>query len=297
VEVRFPLDGREASILFGGDVGRYDAPLHVDPEARPASDALVIESTYGDREHDPATMIDQIRMAFRETFARRGTVLIPAFALGRTQQVALILRDLMRSGELPDTPIHVDSPMAAEATRIYARHLHDGNLDEGIAEDGTHLFPRKVKFHRTTDESKHLNDLPGPRVIISASGMLTGGRVLHHLERKAPNPDNLICLMGFQAAGTRGRALLEGATSVRLHGQEVPVRARVLAVHGLSGHAGRSELLRWARTAAAPRALFVTHGEPEPARAFAGDLKAAWGMEPIVPALGETRDLAALLAR
>jgi len=297
VEVRFPLDGREAGLLFSGDVGRYDAPLHVDPEARPVTDALVIESTYGDREHDPESMIDQIRTAFRATFARRGTVLIPAFALGRTQQVALILRDLMRSGELPDTPIHVDSPMAAEATRIYARHLHDGNLDEGISEDGTHLFPRKVKFHRTSDESKHLNDLPGPRVIISASGMLTGGRVLHHLLRKAPDPDALICLMGYQAAGTRGRALLEGATSVRLHGQEVPVRAKVLAVHGLSGHAGKSELLRWARTAAAPRVVFVTHGEPEASRALAGDLKAAWDVEPIVPALGETRDLAALLAK
>jgi metallo-beta-lactamase family protein len=296
IELRFPHAGREASLVFSGDLGRYDAPLHLDPDDRPPSDLLVIESTYGDREHDATPVADQIRQAFGETFARRGIVLIPAFAVGRTQQVALILRDLMRTGDLQDVPIHVDSPMAAEATRIYARHLHDHNLDEGISEDGTHLFPKQVKFHRTTDESKHLNDLPGPRVIISASGMLTGGRVLHHLERKAPDPKNLICLMGFQAAGTRGRALLDGATSVRLHGTEVPVLANVMAVHGLSGHAGRSELLRWARSAPAPRGVFVTHGEPQASLAFAGDLHAAWGLEPIVPARGETRDLTPLLA-
>ncbi len=291
VEVRFPADGREGAILFSGDVGRYDAPLHVDPEARPESDLLVIESTYGDREHERTPIGDQVREPFARTFERRGTVLIPAFAVGRAQQAALILRDLMRAGELPEVPIEVDSPMAAEATRIYARHLHDHNLDEGIAEDGTHLFPRKVRFHRTTQESKHLNDLPGPRVIISASGMLTGGRVLHHLLRKAPDPDCLICLMGFQAAGTRGRALQDGARSVRLHGAEVAVRARVLVVHGLSAHAGRDELLRWARSAGAPRAVFVTHGEPDASRALAGALAEVWSLQPQIPALGEARDL------
>jgi metallo-beta-lactamase family protein len=295
VELRFPEGGREASIVFSGDVGRYAAPLHVDPEDRPASDLLVIESTYGDREHDPTPIGEQIREPFAETFARRGTVLIPAFAVGRTQQVALILRDLMRDGRLPEVPIEVDSPMAAAATRIYARHLHDHNLDEGISEDGSHLFPRKVRFHRTVQESKHLNDLPGPRVIISASGMLTGGRVLHHLLRKAPDPDCLICLMGYQAAGTRGRALQEGAGSLRLHGSDVPIRARVLVAHGLSAHAGRSELLRWAHSAPPPRGAFVTHGEPEASAALAGALAEAWGARPELPTLGEVRDLTAWL--
>ncbi len=296
IEVRFPHDGREASIVFSGDVGRYDVALHVDPADRPACDVLVVESTYGDREHDAVPIAEQIRAAFARTFARRGTVLIPAFALGRAQQITLILRRLMAAGELPEAPIHIDSPMAVEATAVYSRHLDDGNLDDDVTEDGGgKLFPRKVKFHRTAQESKHLNDLPGPRVIISASGMLTGGRVLHHLARKLPDPDCLIALMGFQAAGTRGRALLEGAGSLRVHGQDIPRRAEVLSVHGLSAHADRSELLRWARTAPAPRGVFVTHGEPESAKAFAAALAAAWGIQPDVPGLGDVRDLAPLL--
>jgi len=292
VELRFPDGGREVSLVFSGDVGRYGAPLHVDPEQRPPCDLLVIESTYGDREHEGPPVAEQIREPFARVFARGGTVLIPAFAVGRTQQAALILRDLMRSGQLPEVPIEVDSPMAVEATRIYARHLRDQNLDPGVSEDGTHLFPRQVRFHRTTQESKRLNDLPGPRVIISASGMLTGGRVLHHLARKAPDPACLICLMGFQAAGTRGRALQDGARTVRAHGAEIPVRAEVLVVHGLSAHAGRGELLRWARSGPAPRGAFVTHGEPEAARSLAAALDEAWGIHPEVPALGEVRDLA-----
>jgi len=193
VEVRFPHAGREAAVVFSGDVGRYDVALHVDPADRPACDVLVIESTYGDREHDTTPVADQVRDAFARTFARRGTVLIPAFAVGRTQQVTLILRRLMASGELPEVPIHIDSPMAIEATQVYSQHLADGNLDDDVAEDGREkLFPRKVKFHRTADESKHLNDLPGPRVIVSASGMLTGGRVLHHLARKLPDKKLLV---------------------------------------------------------------------------------------------------------
>ncbi len=293
-EVRCPQDGRELSVVFSGDVGRYDVPLHVDPDPRPVCDALVIESTYGDREHDATPVAEQVRAAFSRAFARRGTVLIPAFALGRTQQVALILRRLMDAGELPEVPIHVDSPMAAEATQVYSRHLHDHNLDDDVAAPGVdRLFPRKVKFHRTRDESKHLNDLPGPRIVISASGMLAGGRVLHHLARRLPDPDCLVCLIGYQAAGTRGRALLEGAGSLRVHGRDVPRRAEVLAVHGLSAHAGRSELLRWADTAPPPRQVFVTHGEPESSRALADALAAKWGLAPVVPEHGSRHALVA----
>lgn len=281
--------GGGRTVLFSGDVGRYDVPLHSDPVARPPSDVLVVESTYGDRLHDRTPVEDQIRQAFAETFKRRGTVLVPSFAVGRTQLVALLLTRLMRSGGLPEAPIHVDSPMAAEATRIYLNHLHDRSLDDDLPE---RLFARKVKFHRTSAESKHLNDLPGPRVIIAGNGMLTGGRVLHHLLRKLPDPDCLICLVGYQAAGTRGRALLEGAPSVRMHGRDVPARAGVLAIHGLSGHADADELVRWVRSGGAvPPAVFVTHGEPEASRALAERLEKELGARCEVPAPGETREL------
>jgi metallo-beta-lactamase family protein len=281
--------GKTHTVLFSGDVGRYDVPLHSDPVARPPSDVLVVESTYGDRLHDRTPVEDQIRQAFAETFKRRGTVLIPSFAVGRTQLVGLLLTRLMRSGELPEAPIHVDSPMAAEATRIYLRYLQDRSLDDDLPD---RLFERKVKFHRTGAESKHLNDLPGPRVIIAGNGMLTGGRVLHHLLRKLPDPDCLICLVGYQAAGTRGRALLEGAPSVRMHGRDVPARAGVLAIHGLSGHADADELVRWVRSGgAAPPAVFVTHGEPEAARALAGRLEKELGARCVVPGVGESREL------
>lgn len=282
-------NGGARTILFSGDVGRYDVPLHSDPVARPPSDVLVVESTYGDRLHDRTPVEAQIRDAFVETFKRRGTVLIPSFAVGRTQLVGLLLTRLMRGGELPEAPLHVDSPMAAEATRIYLRYLQDRSLDDDLPD---RLFERKVKFHRTSAESKHLNDLPGPRVIIAANGMLTGGRVLHHLLRLLPDPDALICLVGYQAPGTRGRALLEGAPTVRMHGRDVPVRARVLDVHGLSGHADADELVRWVRSGGeAPRQVFVTHGELEASRAFAGRLEKELGARCVVPGVGESREL------
>lgn len=281
--------GGARTILFSGDVGRYDVPLHSDPVARPPSDVLVVESTYGDRLHDHTPVEDQIRSAFVETFKRRGTMLIPSFAVGRTQLVGLLLTRLMRGGELPEAPLHVDSPMAAEATRIYLRYLQDRSLDDDLPD---RLFERKVKFHRTSAESKHLNDLPGPRVIIAANGMLTGGRVLHHLLRLLPDPDALICLVGYQAPGTRGRALLEGAPTVRMHGRDVPVRARVLDVHGLSGHADADELVRWVRSGGeAPPQVFVTHGEPEASRVLAGRLEKELGARCVVPGVGESREL------
>lgn len=289
VEVRVPADGgRELSIVFSGDVGRYGVPLHSDPDARPVSDALVIESTYGDRAHDHTPLVDQLREAFLRTHGQDGTILIPAFAVGRAQLVTLLLRELMDKGELPETPIHIDSPMAAEATRIYTRHLGDDSLDDGLGDGHGRLFPRKIKLHRTREESKHLNDLPGPRVIIAGSGMLTGGRILHHLVRRLPREEDLILLSGYQAAGTRGRALLEGASTLRMHGQDIPVRASVLALHGLSGHADADELQRWWETARPARTVFVVHGEPPAAEALAARLGAE---HTVVPRLGQRNDL------
>ncbi len=299
--VEFEADrggGSTKRIVFSGDLGRYGVPLHTDPEPLPACDALVIESTYGDRLHDPATLIDQIKQPFTETLARGGTVLMPSFALARTQLVTLMIGELIASGELPDVPVHVDSPMAIEITRIYNRYLNGGGLDEGLDDGkGGKLLPRGVSFHRTVDESKTLNRLRGPRIIISSSGMLTGGRVLHHLRRLMPEPDNLIVLAGYQAPGTRGRALREGAKALRMHGQDIPVRAKVLVVEGISAHADSSELMRWLRSGdTLPRVAFVTHGEPESSAALAQRIGAEAGVTSLTPHLDEEFDLAEMLA-
>jgi metallo-beta-lactamase family protein len=289
--------GRPIRIVFSGDIGRYDMPLHPDPRPRPACDVLVVESTYGDRLHDTEPLADQIIRPFGETLARGGIVLIPSFAVGRAQQVTLILRELMESGKLPDVPIHIDSPMAVDATQVYNHYIDEHNLDACIAEDGrSRLFPRNVFFHRSVEESKRINSMNGPRLIISASGMMTSGRILHHLVHRMPDPKNLLCLVGYQAAGTRGRRMLEGARHIRIHGQDVPVRARFMTVHGLSGHADRNELLRWIGSAeSSPSAVFVTHGEEEAAGALAGAVREATDARVFVPHLDSSYDLDAVL--
>ena len=293
IEVRLRTAGGELSIVFSGDVGRYGVPLHSDPDPLPECDVLVMEATYGDREHDPRPMVDQIREAVMTAIERRGTVLIPSFAVGRAQLVMLLLRQLIHSGELPEIPIHIDSPMAVDATHIYVQHLRDLSLDSAGDEDGSgRLVPRNIQFHRSVEDSKRLNQLPGPRIIISASGMLTSGRVLHHLKRLLPDEKNLILLVGYQAAGTRGRAMMEGAKTVRVHGEDVPVRARFIPIGGLSAHADRGELLRWARSQPKPpRTIFVTHAEEKASNAFARLLWSELGVRTIEPELGQRFEL------
>jgi metallo-beta-lactamase family protein len=284
--------GSERTIVFSGDIGRFDVPLHRDPEPLPPCDVLVTESTYGDREHSPESIREQIARAFAETIDRRGVVLIPAFAVGRVQLVTLILRDLMMNGGLPEVPIHIDSPMAVDATLIYGRHLYDYNLEEDLVEDGrSRLFPREVHLHRTVHESKMLNKREGPMVIISSSGMMTGGRILHHLTRRLGHPENLILLVGYQAAGTRGRALQEGAQTLRIHGQEWPVICRHLMIDGLSSHADRHEILRWIGSSpTAPAKVFVVHGEPDQSSKLAVRVRAKLGKRSrvAIPTLGQS---------
>jgi metallo-beta-lactamase family protein len=298
VEMRVEQDGRVRTIVFSGDVGGYDMPLHPDPAPPPPCDVLLIESTYGDRLHDKTPLQEQLRAPLNETFSRGGTVLVPAFAVGRAQQVILLLGDMMKDGTLPQVPIHLDSPMAVDASRIYASHLRDHNLDEDVLQGAQNrLCPPSLRFHRTVEESRALNDLPGPRVIISSSGMLTGGRVLHHLARLLPEERNLILLVGYQAEGTRGRLLLEGARTLKVHGRPVDVKARFVALHGLSGHADADELMRWVRSGGLkPRAVFVTHGEPAAAAALARRLGTEVGARTFEPRLGAVFDLDAILA-
>jgi metallo-beta-lactamase family protein len=297
VEVHIPGAERDLTVVFSGDVGRYNMPLHPDPKPPPPCDVMILESTYGNRDHDDTPFLDQLREPLLRTIERGGTVLIPAFAVARAQIVTLLLRQGMDQGVIPELPIHIDSPMAVNTTRLYSRHLHDENLDpELVGEGHERLFPHNVEFHRSVEESKALNELKGPRIIISSSGMLTGGRVLHHLARLLPDPKNLLVLVGYQAAGTRGRAMLEGARSIKLHGGQVPVRAEFIDVHGLSAHADRHGLLRWVRSAEKPPSLiFVVHGEPEAAMALQSLIGRELKIRAVVPRLGDSFELEALL--
>lgn len=264
VEVSAPMGDGETTLVFSGDLGRYNVPLHSDPAPRPPCDTLILESTYGNRRHKQGALEDDLVEALRGPLRRGATVLIPSFAVARAQLVTLILRDLIEEGRLPAVPIHIDSPMAVDVTQIYNSYLGEIDLDEDIpGASPRKLFPRQVTFHRTPDESKALNRLNGPRIIISASGMLTGGRVLHHLKRLMPDPGNLIMLVGYQSAGTRGRALQDGAKYLRMHGGNIPVRAKVVTLHGFSAHADQDELIRWGlEEPGAPRTIFLAHGEP-----------------------------------
>lgn len=283
-----------ARIVFSGDLGRYSAPLHSDPDPLPECDVLVLESTYGDRSHSHEPIDDQIEHAFKPVLERRGTILVPAFAVARAQLVALILRNLISTGRLPAVPIHVDSPMASDVTSIYNHYIKSESLDQDIPfTTARSLFPSNVRFHRTVQESRELNGLGGPRIIISSSGMLTGGRVLHHLKRLAGQPENLIALVGFQADGTRGRDLAEGRRQVKVHGETVQVRAQVATLHGLSAHADRDELIRWVKTSPKlPRAIYLTHGEEEARTAMKALIEKELGVAAVTPAMGEEHDFA-----
>lgn len=295
IEMRAPSAG-DLRLTFSGDVGRYGVPLHVDPEPLPACDALVLESTYGDRVHAATPLIDQIRAPFKETLARGGIILIPSFAVARVQLVALMLRELIASGDIPDVPMHVDSPMASAVTRVYQQHLGAPDLDADLdGEAWKRLLGVNVEFADTVEQSKRINSLSGPRIILASSGMLTGGRVLHHLERLGPDERNLIVLAGYQAAGTRGQLLQQGARSVRLHGRDVPIRARVMSIQGMSAHADVNELVRWLRSSPAPPpSAFLTHGEPEAAAALKQRLDAEFHIDATVTRLGEAVDLTTL---
>jgi metallo-beta-lactamase family protein len=268
-------------IVFSGDIGRYADPLMPDPVTPGKADYLVMESTYGDRRHDqtdPETALGEIINA---TIHRGGTVIIPAFAVGRAQSLIYHIARLKQAGTLPAIlPVFLDSPMAISATDVF---LHHGS-DHRLLPADIKMLDGGIQYVRNAQDSKDLTASPFAKVIISASGMATGGRVLHHLEHYAPEPKNSIVFAGFQAGGTRGAAMVAGAATIKMFGRQVPVRAQVHNLSMLSAHADRDELLRWARGfTSAPRRTFVVHGEPQAADALRLALKDELGWEVQVP--------------
>jgi len=260
-------------LVYSGDLGRWDRPILPDPELVPEADALLLESTYGDRVH-PANGEEELARIVRDAVKRGGVILVPAFAVGRTQELLWLLAHLADAGRIPSLTVYLDSPMAMKVNEVYAGHAAELDSDGGL--------PGRKQVHVTVtpEESKALNRLPGPVIIVSASGMATGGRILHHLSLRLSDPRTTVLLVGFQAAGTRGRALQDGAREVRIFGRDVPVRAAVERLDALSAHADRAELLRWLEGfTRPPRQTYLVHGEPAGAAVLAAAIAKRFGWE------------------
>jgi metallo-beta-lactamase family protein len=283
--------GDRKTVYFSGDVGRYGVPILREPSPYPGSDVLFLESTYGDRFHgadDPAVALAE---AVSAGLARGGVILIPAFAVDRTQELLFLLNELITDGDLPEIPIFLDSPMGIEATALYSRALseHDAEMRQYLADQVNPIVPPSLQFAPTSADSRKLNELDGPAIIISASGMATGGRILHHLKLRLPDPRNSVIFVGYQAEGTKGRRLVEGEPEVKIHGEWVPVNAHVSQVSGLSAHADAGELVLWlARRDREPEAVYLIHGEYQAQQALAARLADELGWRPEIPELGAT---------
>lgn len=256
--------GEHKRLVFTGDLGRYDAPIIPDPEPVARATVLVAETTYGDRKHATASPRDLLDQELNAAFAAGGVVVVPSFAVGRTQELLFHVRALEDAKRIPEVPVFVDSPMACDVTPLYLKHLsdHDPEMRGLLAAGSAPLYPARVRFTRALEESKAIAQHRGPGLIISASGMATGGRVLHHLAQRLPYAENTILFVGYQSSGTRGRRMQNGEKFIRIHGGDVAVRARIRTVSGFSAHADFTEMLRWMDGFQSPPGrIFLTHGE------------------------------------
>ena len=271
-------------IAFSGDLGRMRDPIMRPPSRVEQADYLVVESTYGNRRHDEADAEDTLGRHLSRALARNGVVVMPAFAVGRAQTLLYFISRLRARHAIPDVPVYLNSPMAINATRLYHEYMAEHRLTDEQCE-AAHSVAKMVN---TADDSRALNSRGGPMIIISASGMATGGRVLHHLKAFAPDARNMVVLPGFQAAGTRGAALASGAAEIKIHGDYVPVRAEVVKMDSLSAHADYNEILEWLRGfKRPPRHTFVTHGEPAAADEMRRRIAESLGWQVSVPEFGE----------
>lgn len=277
LQITITENGKSSVVVFSGDVGRYNQPILNDPEPIAKADYILCESTYGDRDHPTDSPYDAIAAIVNRVVKRGGIIVIPAFAVGRTQTLMYILRQLEERQQIPKLPTYIDSPMAINVTDLYVRHKEDHSLQFTREEQtGNHdpLNVHEVHMTRTPQESKQINSIVTPCRILSASGMCTGGRILHHLARRLPDSRNAIILAGYQGDGTLGRHLLDGAKVARIHGEDIPVRAEITEVSQFSAHGDRGELIRWlSGFTAPPKQLYLVHGDPPAAQAFRGTVQ------------------------
>ena len=288
-------DGKKVRLGFTGDLGRPGLPIIRDPETFPSAEYLIMESTYGDRVHEPIQSVsDKLAGIVNRTYQRGGKIIVPAFAVGRTQQLVLLLHQLINAKKIPSFPIFVDSPLAVNVTEVFREHpeLFDQEAEAFVLDHEDPFGFNRLTYIRDVEQSKALNDLHGSFMVISASGMCEAGRVLHHLKNHIGDPRNTVLITGYQAENTLGRKIEEGRDEVPIFGELMPLRAEVQNLDALSGHADREEMLTWLKPIAAGlKKIFLVHGEPDQQTAFAAAIRERYKIEVIVPERGSSFDL------
>lgn len=286
-------DNQVKKIVFSGDLGRNNQPILRDPVTLKEADVLFVESTYGDRENPFNSPKEDLRKYILEALENNGCVLIPAFSIGRTQQIIYYLKELLEEGLIPDIPVYIDSPMAISATEIYKRNFKYHKLSDHDLGNTRRIFEYKnMQYCREQSRSVELNGIKSGAIIISASGMCSGGRIVHHLYHRLPRPNDTLLFVGYQAEGTRGRRILEGEPTVKMFGEAVPVKCNVRRLDGLSAHADKSELMQWlGHFDKSPKYTFVVHGEKKASERFAKTIRTELGWNATVPQYFESVEL------
>jgi metallo-beta-lactamase family protein len=298
IELRVSDGREETTIVFSGDLGRSDTPILRNPERLSHADYVLVESTYGDREHaDHDKAVEELAEAVREVGSDRGVMLVPSFAIGRTQEVMWVLDDLVRNGRIPHLPLYLDSPMASKATDVYLRHVEDYDAETvALLQSGESPleYPGQT-FTNSVEDSKSIRTRARPLIVVASSGMLTGGRIMHHLKDFLPDPACTLLFIGYQGEGTLGRHLQTGGKTARIDHEEIEVRCRVKSISGFSAHADEHELAAWlsgfARDDGAPQQVFVVHGDPDAASAFAERIRRELKLKAHIPRYRERINL------
>lgn len=291
-EIDFTGERMTKRVVFSGDLGRYNQPILRNPAEVKKADILFIESTYGDTDNPAVDPEAELERIVNEAFDRGGVLLIPAFAVGRTQSLLYYLRKMMAEDRIPDVPVYVDSPMAISATYLFYKYPKYHKLEVSTKDLARDVETNMLVFVKTGEHSKTLNNIKSRAIIISASGMMTGGRILHHMYNRLPNAQDTILISGYQAEGTRGRDLMDGAQTIKIYGEEVPVRCRVEHMTSLSGHADRAELFQWmSNITDSPKLTLCVHGEGEKIQRYARAIHDRLGWKVIVPQYLESVEL------
>jgi metallo-beta-lactamase family protein len=294
IDIKVWKDQKARKILFSGDLGRPDRVIFLDPVQVYDVDFLVLESTYGKRLHSDNYPEEQLARVIQESYDRGGVLVIPAFAVGRTQVLLYIIRELEKEGKIPSLPIYVDSPMALAATQVFKQHIGDYDIKARVdILNKVDIFKTKrLSLCPTKEQSMAINNVDKQAIIISASGMATGGRILHHLKQRLPDVNSTILLIGYQIEGTRGRTILDGTKEVKIHGDMVPIHAKVENITGFSGHADYNEILAYLMGFnRPPEKTFIVHGDPESSIALAEKIKTQFGWNVVIPKYGDSFDL------
>jgi len=294
IDIKTTVGNQKRKIVFSGDLGRPVRPILRDPMQAFEVDYLVLESTYGNRLHGDKAPEEELARVINESVKKGGVLVIPSFAVGRTQELIFCIRDLEEKGKIPSLPVYVDSPMAINATEVFEKRKGDYNLKAKVLElNGKSILrPKEIKFCKDREQSKAINRKKSGAIIISASGMVTGGRILHHLEYRLPRPQDTILFIGYQGEGTRGRTIVDGKPVVKIHGQKVPVQAKIESISGFSAHGDYNEILAWLMGFnRPPLKTFIVHGEPEAAASMAEKIRARLGWEVVIPQYQESFEL------